>query len=646
MTALLATTASLHAKGDYPIAPVPFTAVQVRDNFWSPRLEINRTVTIPSDFQKCEETGRTDNFAKAGKLMPGAFKGSPYDDSDVYKVIEGAAYSLASHPDPKLDDYLDGLIAKIAAAQESDGYLYTCRTINTQPLHQRAGPVRWFNEMGALTGMDSHELYNAGHLYEAAVAHFNATGKRTLLDVALKNADLIASTWGPDGLHIPPGHQEIEIGLVKLYRVTGQQKYLYLAKFFLDQRGHGGNFNLSDHLPVIQQREAVGHAVRSGYMYAAMADVAALTDNQPYLAAIDALWENVVGRKLYLTGGIGARHNGEAFGDDYELPNKTAYNETCAAIANCLWNQRMFLLHGDARYVDVFERTAYNGFLAGVSLGGDRFFYPNPLETDGVDKFNHGTTGRQTWFSTSCCPVNVARFLPEIAGCIYATEARTIYVNLFVGSEATINLPDGKVRLKQTTGYPYLGQVELTVHPEPATTFAMRVRIPGWARGEVLPSDLYRYADYAATSYTVKVNGEAVSPAVDKGYAVIEREWHSGDRVELTLNMPVRRVQANAALKDDAGCVALERGPLVYCVEGIDNTGDLARLQIDEASPLEVVPVPDLLGGTTVLRGEEICDGERVHFQAVPYHLWNNRGDGPMRVWLRAGSSETAQNLP
>ena len=276
----------------------------------------------------------------------------------------------------------------------------------------------------------------------------------------------------------------------------------------------------------------------------------------------------------------------------------------------------MFLLHGDARYIDVFERTAYNGFLAGVSLGGDRFFYPNPLEADGVDKFNHGTTGRQTWFTTSCCPVNVARFLPEIAGCIYATEARTIYINLFVGSEAAINLPAGKVRLEQTTGYPYLGQVELTVYPERATTFAMRVRIPGWVRSEVLPSDLYRYVDHAVTSYTVKVNGETVPSAVDKGYAVIEREWHPSDRVELALTMPVRRVRANAAVKDDAGCVALERGPLVYCVEGIDNPGDLARLQIDEA------------------------------FQAVPYHLWNNRGDGPMRVWLRAGSSEIAQNLP
>lgn len=363
--ALVAMSSSALARNDYPITPVPFTDVHVHDAFWSPRLETNRMVTIPSDFKKCEETGRIDNFAKAGKLMPGTFEGIPFNDSDVYKVIEGAAYSLASHPDPELDDYLDKLIVKIAAAQEPDGYLYTCRTINTQPLHRRAGPVCWFNETGALTGEDSHELYNAGHLYEAAVAHFNATGKRTLLDVALKNADLIARTWGPDGLHIPPGHQEIEIGLIKLYRTTGERKYLDLAKFLLDQRGRSGSSILSDHLPVVQQREAVGHAVRSGYMYAAMADVAALMGDPAYLAAVDGLWENVVGRKLYLTGGIGSRHNGEAFGDDYELPNKSAYNETCAAIANCLWNHRMFLLHGDARYMDVFERTAYNGFLAG-----------------------------------------------------------------------------------------------------------------------------------------------------------------------------------------------------------------------------------------------------------------------------------------
>ena len=510
MTAVLAAPAALLASGDYPITPVPFTDVRVQDGFWSPRLETNRTVTIPSDFKKCEETGRIDNFAKAGKLMPGAFEGIPFNDSDVYKVIEGAAYSLALHPDSELDGYLDRLIAKIAAAQEPDGYLYTCRTIDTQPLHRRAGPVRWFNEMGALTGEDSHELYNAGHLYEAAVAHFNATGKRTLLDVALRNADLVASVWGPDGLHIPPGHQEIEIGLVKLYRATGRRKYLDLAKFLLDQRGHGGNFNLSDHLPVIQQREAVGHAVRSGYMYAAMADVAALTGDQPYLGAIDALWENVVGRKLYLTGGIGSRHNGEAFGGDYELPNKTAYNETCAAIANCLWNERMFLLHGDARYIDVFERTAYNGFLAGVSLGGDHFFYPNPLEADGVYKFNHGAVGRQTWFDCSCCPVNVARFLPEIAGCIYAAKGNAIYTNLFIGSEVKVKLPEGEVRLEQTTGYPYSGHIQLIVNPERKTAFSMHVRIPGWARGEVVPSELYRYADRAAASHELRVNGETV----------------------------------------------------------------------------------------------------------------------------------------
>jgi DUF1680 family protein len=619
---------------DYPITPVAFTAVKVRDGFWTPRLETNRKVTIPSNFKKCQETGRIDNFAKAGKLMPGEFEGIAFNDSDVYKVIEGAAYSLALTPDPALAEYLDRLIVLIAAAQEPDGYLYTCRTIDPQTTDRRAGPMRWLNEMGAQTGDDSHELYNVGHLYEAAVAHYQATGKRTLLDVALRSADLIASVWGPRGLHIPPGHQEIEIGLIKLYRVTGERKYLELAKFLLDQRGRGGSIALSDHLPVWLQREAMGHAVRSAYMYAAMADIAALTGDQPYLTAVSALWESVVGKKIYLTGGIGARPAGEMFGSDYELPNKTGYNETCAAIANCLWNHRMFLLYGDAQYMDVFERTLYNGFLAGVSLGGDHFFYPNPLESDGVYPFNHGATGRQAWFETSCCPVNVVRFLPEIAGCIYAVRENVVYVNLYIGSETALEIPAGPVRLAQTHDYPWSGHVLVTVDPLRSATFSLCLRIPGWARGEVVPSDLYRYADSAEAGFTFKLNGAAVAVSPKQGYAVFERLWSPGDRIEIDFAMPVRRVRAREAVQEDAGRLALERGPLVYCVEAVDHEGDIQGLGLDDASVLESAWLPDLLGGTNVIRGRAERKGVEIPFQAVPYHLWNHRGDGPMSVWV------------
>ena len=613
---------------------------------WADRLETNRTVTIPACFRRCEETGRIDNFAKAAGRMPGDFVGIPFDDSDVYKAIEGASYSLAMHPDPELDRYLDGLIETIASAQESDGYLYTCRTINTQALHPRAGPQRWLNEMGAVTGEDSHELYNVGHLYEAAVAHHEATGKRTLLDVALRSADLVASVWCPDGLHIPSGHQEIEIGLVKLSRVTGERRYLDLAKFLLDQRGRGGPAVLCDHLPVIQQREALGHAVRAGYMYAAMADVAALTGDSDYLAAVDALWENVVGRKLYLTGGIGARRDGEQFGGDYELPNVSAYAETCAAIANCLWNHRMFLLHGDARYMDVFERTLYNGLLAGVSLDGDRFFYPNPLAADGKEPFNHGATGRQPWFDCSCCPVNVARFLPEIVGCVYAAKEANLYVNLFIASKGEFDLPGGRVRLTQVTDYPWSGRVTIRVDPERAGTFALCVRIPGWARGEVVPSDLYRFADKASSSYHVAVNGQPTAETLDKGYATLVRRWQAGDTMEVEFGMDVRQVEAHLAVSDCLGKLALTRGPLVYCVEGVDHNGDVDGLRLDHDAPMTVLHVPELLGGSTVLRGKATCDGIVVPFQAVPYALWNHRGDGPMAVWLRTaqGSVSNARN--
>lgn len=379
-----------------PFQPVPFTRVRIQDAFWSPRIETNRNVTIPYDFQKCEETGRIDNFVKAAGHMEGPHIGLHFNDSDVYKIIEGAAYSLQVHPDPDLEAYIDDVIEKIAAAQEDDGYIYTARTIDPDHPHKMSGPERWSRED------TSHELYNLGHMYEGAVAYFQATGKRAFLEVAIKSADLITRVFRPEALREVPGHQEVELGLVKLYGVTGNEKYLHLAKFFLDERGHAngrtlqkalGNVGyMQDHMPVIEQREAVGHAVRAMYMYSAMADVAALTGDQDYVNALRQLWENVVQKKLSLTGGIGARHQGEAFGDNYELPNRTAYNETCAAIGSMFWNHRLFLLDGQAKYYDILERTLYNGFLSGISLEGNTFFYVNPLESDGKFAFNSDDT--------------------------------------------------------------------------------------------------------------------------------------------------------------------------------------------------------------------------------------------------------------
>ncbi|MCC9075597.1 glycoside hydrolase family 127 protein [Litorilinea aerophila] len=633
-----------HTPVRYQLQPVPFTAVTLEDDFWRPRLETNRTVTIPYDFQKCEETGRIANFAKAAGLLEGDHEGIYYNDSDVFKIVEGAAYSLSLHPDPALDRYLDDLIQLFAAAQEPDGYLYTVRTIaeRTGRLDRlrpdREGLTRWSNLRV------NHELYNVGHLYEAAVAHFRATGKRTLLDVALKNADLIDRVFGPDKRRDVPGHQEIEIGLVKLYQVTGDPRYLRLAQFFLDERGHAHGRELymlhddpgymQDHLPVTQQRTAVGHAVRAGYMYCGMADVATLTDNQAYIQALDAIWENVVNRKLYLTGGIGARHKGEAFGEDYELPNDTAYAETCAAIANIFWNQRMFLLHGDARYVDVLERTLYNGFLAGVSLGGDHFFYVNPLAFDGSFPFNRHSIGRQPWFDCSCCPSNVVRFLPSLPGYVYAQAEDRLYVNLFVAGRATVALPgaggDVQVMVEQETRYPWDGQIRLRVRPERPAPFALHIRIPGWARNRPVPGDLYRYLDRPEGQVELAVNGQPQALTMEKGFAVLRRTWQPGDVVALHLPMAVRRVASHPQVVHNRGRVALERGPLVYCVEAVDHGGRVHDLVLPDGVSLQPQRRPDLLGGITVLAGQL---GDRT-LTAIPYYAWAHRELGEMAVWL------------
>jgi hypothetical protein len=647
------------ARKDYPLRPVPLTAVRVADAFWAPRMETNRLKTVWYDFRKCEETGRIDNFAKAAGLMKGPFRGIPFDDSDVYKVIEGAAYTLAVHPDAKLDGYLDALIAKMAAAQEPDGYLYTARRLfPPEKMPGMSGPKRWSN-LGA-----SHELYNAGHLYEAAVAHFQATGKRTLLDVALKHADLVARDFGPGKVQYPPGHEEIEIGLVKLYRATGQAKYLDLAKYFVDLRGRPETHRLygpyaQDHKPTAQQDEAVGHAVRAGYFYAGVADVAVLSGEPLYAAAVDRLWQNVVGKKLHLTGGIGATAGGEAFGANYDLPNATAYLETCAAVANALWNHRLFLLSGDAKYLDVLERTIYNGFLSGISLSGDRFFYNNPLESNG--KYE-----RSPWFGCSCCPVNIVRFIPEISSFIYATRdgdmhvpttpkpslmqlravrCRELFVNLYVAGTANVDLAGTPVEIRQVTRYPWDGRVEIVLSPSPPAgegrgegvgqEFMLSLRIPGWARNQPVPSDLYRYDDGLQPAVKLTVEGHPVplkvEDGLEKGFVRIWRTWKAGDRVTLELEMPVRRVVAHPAVQADRDRFALERGPLVYCAEGADNAGRVLAKVFAGKLRLEVLEPSDLLGGIVPLRMSSEA-GESL--TCIPYYAWCHRGPNEMRVWF------------
>jgi DUF1680 family protein len=639
---------------DYPVTPVPFTSVRVQDEFWFPRMETNRLVTVRADFKKCEETGRIDNFAKAGGLMKGEFRGIPFDDSDVFKVIEGASYTLAMHPDPELDKYLDEVIAKIAASQEPDGYLYTARKlIPPEKMPNMSGKERWFNEHS------SHELYNVGHMYEGAVAHYQATGKRTFLDVAIKNADLICKEFGPGKHQNPPGHQEIEIGLCKLYRVTGQKKYLDTAKFLIDIRGKPETHKLyggyaQDHKPVIEQDEAVGHAVRAGYLYSGMADVAALTGDEAYLKAIDRIWENVAFKKLYLTGGIGARHGGEAFGDNYELPNKSAYNETCAAIANGLWNHRMFLLHGDAKYLDVLERVIYNGFLSGVELSGDKFFYPNPLASEKGYK-------RSPWFGCACCPVNIVRFIPSIAGYVYAVKEADLFVNLFIGGTGEIKMKDRVVKISQQTKYPWEGFVKITVDPEKAGKFGLNIRIPGWAQGRPVPGDLYKYLEGKNETGNVirdekpgiKINGKAEELNVRNGFAVMDREWAKGDVVELFLPMPIRRVVANEAIKDDEGLVAIERGPVVYCLEGTDNNSVFSVVLADDVK-LSAEYRADMLGGIVVIRGDvQVAVKDEsgstatkpAGLLAIPYYSWCNRGPSQMNVWL-ARTADKARPVP
>lgn len=626
-------------KAGYPIKAVGITNVEVTDAFWLPKIQEVQTITIDHSLKKCETEGRMENFLVAGRKKEGTYKGKmPFDDTDVYKIIEGASLSLISNPNPVLETYLDSIISIIAVGQEPDGYLTTWFTIDrkTPPAWWvKPSTNRWENEQS------SHEHYNSGHMFEAAAAHYRATGKRNFLDIALKNADLLTESFGPGKLTTPPGHQIIETGLIQLYEITGNKKYLDLSKFFLDERGDSthrqlwGPYN-QDHLPVTQQTEVVGHAVRAVYQYSGMTDIAVLFRDSSYLNAVNALWENMVNKKMYITGGLGARHDGEAFGDNYELPNKTAYSETCAAIGSVDWNQRMFQLTGNAKYADVIERTLYNGLIAGISLDGTQFFYPNPLESDGEYAFNHGAATRQPWFDCSCCPTNLIRFIPSIPEHIYAQNSNNLYVNLFISSKAQISLDKQALNVELQTNYPYHGKITLHVSPAKPSTFNLNLRIPGWARNEVTPGDLYSYRSNSTDNIVLKVNGENEPLVMKNGYAVISRKWKKGDIVSVELPIEVKQVIANEIVEEDRDKIAFEYGPLVYCAEEADN-GTLNEMKIpaDISFNIEDFSVLDekTKALTTNIGGKTLT--------LIPYFAWSNRGIGEMKVWFDRDKNET-----
>jgi DUF1680 family protein len=623
---------------DAKLEAVSFEQVTLTDSFWKPRLSINRTVTIPHILRQNEETGRVDNFRKAAGDVPGEYQGRRFNDTDIYKVIEAASYALAQEYDPALDAEVDELIALIESAQEDDGYLFPARTIDPSNPAPGVGAERWIHESAG-----SHELYNAGHLIEAAVAHHLATGKRKLLDVAIRFADLVDRDFGQDARRDVPGHEEIEIALVKLADVTGEARYLELARFFVDERGRehdgepypeGTSFTIyndrpykQDHLPVIEQREAAGHAVRATYLYTGMADIVARTEAPGYRESLASIWKDVVSTKLYLTGGIGSRDTFESFGEDYELPNRTAYTETCAAIGNDLWNHRMFLATGEARFLDVMERVLYNGALSGVSAKGDTFFYTNPLESE-------GEVDRVPYFEVACCPANLARLLAHLPGFVYARRGDEIFVNLYVASEANVELPSGPVRVVQETRYPWDGRVSIELSPEKPVDLTVHLRIPGWARGEPVPGDLYRFVGNEPEPPVLRLRGREVPISVASGFASLRQVFEPGDTIELSLPMPVRRVESHSAVEANRGKLALQRGPLVYAAEAVDNGGRVLDLVLPRDSELTESYREDLLGGIVTITGRARRGGTDVPFVAVPYFSWANRGAGEMRVWI------------
>ncbi len=656
LTAIMAQGAQAQSdKSGYPITPVPFTSVKVTPGtFWGQRLEASRNVTIPLAFSKCESERRYTNFSNAAEHLKDPTKvfqvegvmGYSFDDTDPYKTIEGASYLLQTYPDKKLEAYVDSVIAVIASAQEPDGYLYTARTQNPDHPHQWAGPTRW-SKVEDL----SHEFYNLGHLCEAAVAHYYATGKKSLLNIAIKFADCVCREVGdkPGQACVVPGHQIAEMGLAKLYIATGDKKYLDQAKFFLDKRGYTTiktEYSQS-HIPVLQQDEAVGHAVRAGYMYAGMADVAALTGDKGYIDAIDRIWDNIISKKYYITGGVGATSSGEAFGKNYELPNMSAYCETCAAIAQVYLNYRLFLLHGESKYYDALERTLYNGVISGISIDGGRFFYPNPLQSMGQHQ-------RQAWFGCACCPSNAARFIPSLPQYIYAVKDNSFYVNLFAGNETNVKVGGKKITFVQKTNYPWDGDIEMTMK-KASGQFALNIRIPGWVRGQVVPSDLYTYVDGKHLGYTVTLNGQKVESELKDGYFVIDRKWKSGDKINVHFDMEPRLVKANGKVSQDKGRAEIERGPLVYCAEWPDNSCDVLSVLLNQ-EPQYTLGEKEIQGTTVKTittdaqtlnfddRGRLNTKDERLVL--IPYYAWAHRGNGNMTVWMPIDLNATTPALP
>jgi DUF1680 family protein len=618
------------------MTPVNFSQVRINDAFWSPRINTVTNVTIPVCINQTEViTPRIRNFEKVARKQGEKHEGIYYDDSDVYKALEAMAYSLKNHPDPKLEAKADEWIDKIAAAQLPDGYLNTYYTLS-------GIDKRW-------TDMEKHEDYNAGHLIEAAVAYYNTTGKRKLLDVATRVADNIDATFKEKNVPWVSGHEEIELALVKLYKATGKVKYLDLADWYLQQRGHGhgkgaiwtnkhmGEKYCQDDVPVKEQTQIEGHAVRAMYLYTGAADVGAAKNDPGYLKSMNTVWEDVVYRNMYITGGIGSSGSNEGFSTDYDLPNASAYCETCASVGMVIWNERMNLLTGNAKYIDVMEKSLYNGALDGLSLSGDRFFYGNPLAS--AENYQ-----RSEWFGTACCPSNIARLVESLGNYIYASSENDIWVNLFVGSTTTIPLKNAKVQLQQQTEYPWNGQIKLTVTPSSTTEFPLHVRIPGWAANVASPGTTYQYTDKNDSTISLTLNGKAVKYQLENGYAVIRNKWKKGDVVSLNLPMPVRMIRATDSVKADKNKIALQRGPLIYCVEQLSNADPKHSYIIPQDVVFRTSYNKDLLNGIVEIKAsvpviKPSGDGmsvktEQGELTAIPYYSWANRGHSQMDVWL------------
>lgn len=583
------------------IEQIDFSHVKINDNFWSPRLSKHVSATLPVCIDQIEnQTGRIRNFENAAK-GEGEHSGIFFDDSDVYKALEGMAYSLINNPDPELEKKADEWIDKFAAAQQPDGYINTFYTLTGLD-------KRW-------TNMDKHEMYCAGHMIEAGVAYYQATGKRKLLDVCIRMTDHMMSQFGPGKRHWVPGHEEIELALVKLYQTTQEQKYLDFAYWLLEERGHGhgtmgdeGKWDpvyYQDIVPVRRLTDISGHAVRCMYLYCGMADVAALKNDTGYIAAIDRLWDDVVHHNMYITGGIGSSHDNEGFTEDYDLPNLDAYCETCASVGMVLWNQRMNQLTGDSKYIDVLERSLYNGALAGISLGGDRFFYVNPLESKG----DHH---RQEWYGCACCPSQLSRFLPSIGNYIYASSDDALWVNLYIGNTGQIRIGETDILLTQETDYPWDGSVKLTISTSQPLEKEIRLRIPNWCK-----------------TYDLSINGKRINVSEEKGYAVI-KDWKSQDVIALDMDMPVEIVAADPHVKENFGKRAIQRGPLVYCMEEIDNPEYFDQIQLSPSTTFQTAFVSDILNGIKTIK----TNGRAQSATFIPYYAWDNRKAGKMRVWI------------